>query len=580
MRDLVKSDGVTVNAIAGTHVVTLGLDLDEAARKGCLGFAIQREDHLADERIWLKGMKTFAATDPGLGPGGQASSREHPFQTFQWADYEVLPEHRYTYTVLALYGEPKALTAGAQVSVEVTTESNHATADSPHTVFFNRGAVASQEYARLFQNEAPSKLKGELQAAAYRWLSRGLLEALLDFIARADGSEFGLYGAIYEFQWPQVLAALKAAAQSGADVSILYDDIEQAVAKAKKPTGTKTKKQKPSEPKTKNEDAIKKAGIESLTIKRTRGKIMHNKFLVLTHKEKDGTAKPIAVWTGSTNITENGLFGHLNCGHAVEREDVAGAYLEYWRELCEDSVSDVEKAWLHAHNANPPDPWSKDLVLVFSPHSKLEVLDWYVKTVAGGAERALFMSFAFGMDKRFRQLYAQDDAVLRFALMDEEAAGSHAAREKAIAEIEVFRKRANVTVAIGGHIPLNSFDRWLQERGGLTQGVEWIHTKFMLVDPLSENPVVVTGSANFSEPSTDENNENMLVIRGDTRVADIYLGEYMRLYSHYAFREAVTKKWGGETWNPSRLDPADAWQSDYYEAGSERFLKREYFVGD
>jgi hypothetical protein len=31
----------------------------------------------------------------------------------------------------------------------------------------------------------------------------------------------------------------------------------------------------------------------------------------------------------------------------------------------------------------------------------------------------------------------------------------------------------------------------------------------------------------------------MLVVRDNKRVADIYLGEYMRLYSHYAFREAV-----------------------------------------
>ena len=61
----------------------------------------------------------------------------------------------------------------------------------------------------------------------------------------------------------------------------------------------------------------------------------------------------------------------------------------------------------------------------------------------------------------------------------------------------------------------------------------------MLVDPLSDKPVVVTGSANFSEASTRTNDENMLVIKNNTRVADIYLGEYMRLYSHYAFREAV-----------------------------------------
>ena len=32
----------------------------------------------------------------------------------------------------------------------------------------------------------------------------------------------------------------------------------------------------------------------------------------------------------------------------------------------------------------------------------------------------------------------------------------------------------------------------------------------------------------------------MLVIKDNKRVADIYLGEYMRLYSHYAFREAVS----------------------------------------
>ncbi len=562
MRNSRKSQGLTVSAFAGTHVVTLGFDLVQAAREHCLGFAIQREDHTADERVWLQGMKTFAATDPGLGPGGQISSREHPFQSFQWADYEAQPEHQYTYTVIALRGTPEALTEGPKASVTVTTESNHATAASPHTVFFNRGAVASQEYARLFKNEKPKKLKGELQAAAYKWLSRGLLEALLEFIARADGSEFGLYGAIYEFQWPEVLAALKATAATGAEVSILYDAIKNSK----------------EEPKVKNEKAIKSAGIKSLTKQRTQGKIMHNKFLVLTRKE-NGKDRPIAVWTGSTNVTENGIFGHLNCGHAVESEDLAATYLEYWRELCEDRQSDVEKTWVDAHNANPPEPWTSDLVIVFSPHSDQRVLDWYADTVAGGAKQALFMTFAFGMDKRFMKAYESNDEVLRFALMDEEAAGTGATREKAIAEIERIRKRPNVVVAVGGRIALNSFDRWLAESSGLTQGVQWIHTKFMLVDPLSKSPVVVTGSANFSEPSTNANNENMLVIRGDTRVADIYLGEYMRLYSHYAFREAVTKKWGGETWNPSHLDPTEGWQSDYYKAGSERYLRRRYFAG-
>lgn len=58
----------------------------------------------------------------------------------------------------------------------------------------------------------------------------------------------------------------------------------------------------------------------------------------------------------------------------------------------------------------------------------------------------------------------------------------------------------------------------------------------MLLDPLSDDPIVVTGSPNFSDASTRRNDKNMLVIRGDTRVADIYLGKFMRLFNHFYFR--------------------------------------------
>jgi phosphatidylserine/phosphatidylglycerophosphate/cardiolipin synthase-like enzyme len=114
-------------------------------------------------------------------------------------------------------------------------------------------------------------------------------------------------------------------------------------------------------------------------------------------------------------------------------------------------------------------------------------------------------------------------------------------KDAQIAAIRKLQARPNVTIAIGNRIPLNNFDQWLQELDRITGHVhvQWVHLKFMLVDPLSKQPVVVTGSANFSEASTNKNDENMLVIKGNTRVADIYLGEYMRLYAHYAFREAV-----------------------------------------
>jgi phosphatidylserine/phosphatidylglycerophosphate/cardiolipin synthase-like enzyme len=544
-----------VNAIAGSNVVMLGLDLPEARREGCLGFAIQREDHTEDERYWMSGTKTFAETEPALGPGGQVSSREHPFQTFQWADYSAKPAHDYTYSAIPLYGSPSALEEGPRASVRVQTESE---VGETHTVFFNRGSVATQEYARRFQNKAPDKLAGEEREAAFRWLSRGLVEALLAFVARAKDSDYGLYGAFYEFEWSPVLDAVRAAHLRGAEVRVVY----HAVGKG----GTTED----------NLAAIEEARILSLCTPRTTGKLMHNKFFVLTHRDR-----PIAVWTGSTNLTMNGIYGHLNCGHVVEDREVAERYLAYWNELRTSPDSAEEKAWMAAENPAPPEPWTAQTTPIFSPRSGERLLDWLAEVAAMAKDPgdALFMTFAFGMDQRFKEVYRRDDEALRFALMDKP--GSGRGLEQGKKDIAEIRRRRNVVVAIGNRIVTNSFDRWLAEHGGLTFNVKWVHSKFMLVNPLSRAPVVVTGSGNFSGESVDTNNENMLVIRGNTRVADIYLGEFMRLYTHYAFREAVAiaQASGDTEWRPQHLESDwRSWQRDYFDPGDDRFLRRRYFA--
>ena len=552
MRTKRTREGLTVNAIAGTHVVLLGLDLAPERRAGCLGFAIAREDHTEGERYWLKGMKTFAETDPGLGPGGQTSSRSHPFQTFQWADYSAKPSHRYTYTVVPLGGTPARLEEGPPVSVTVSTESE---GGSTHSAYFNRGAVASQEYARRFQNRSPS----EVGDAAYRWLSRGLLEAFERFVARAAGSDHGLYGAIYEFQWPEALAAIKAAADRGAHVDVVYDAI---------PGGTG--------PHQKNAQAVAVAHLDGCCRGRTTGKIMHNKFLVLT---KDGA--PIAVWTGSTNLTENGLFGHSNCGHVIENTAVAATFLDFWQELAANPLPAAERTWMAQNNPAPPDPWNAPVTPIFSPRSGLKVLQWYAD-IAAGARTALFGTFAFGMHQVFKDVYDRRDGVLRFALMEMEGNGAGLAQGRL--DIRRIRAHPNVVVAVGTNITLNSFDRWLKERDRVNPrvNVRFVHTKYMLVDPLGRQPVVITGSANFSAASTNANNENMVVIRGDTRIADIYLGEFMRLFSHYSFREAVARdraQGNADSWQPNHLIPDDSWQRSYFAPGGQRFLRRRYFAG-
>jgi hypothetical protein len=172
MRVRNEKDGLTAMAVAGTYVVLLGWDMAEQTMltQGVLGFAVRRLRERDGERIWLSGMKTFQQVDPFPVPGEPVTTFLHPLQTFQWADYSASPDERYVYTVVAMEGQPGALVPGPQVELAVKTERVD---QGKHAVFFNRGAVASQEYARRFQNRPPD----EVGTAAFNWLSRGLVEA-------------------------------------------------------------------------------------------------------------------------------------------------------------------------------------------------------------------------------------------------------------------------------------------------------------------------------------------------------------------------------------------------------------------
>ena len=105
----------------------------------------------------------------------------------------------------------------------------------------------------------------------------------------------------------------------------------------------------------------------------------------------------------------------------------------------------------------------------------------------------------------------------------------------------------------------------------------------MLVDPLGDDPLTVTGSANFSRPSQRINDENMLVIRGDTRVADIYFGEFMRIFDHHYARYLVRKLTAEGRSDPNAgylKEQADDWVPTHFDPKSYKAKRRRYFVGD
>ena len=540
-----------INVVAGTYVVLIGIGVKKADVKNTLGFAIHRTDHaLGDEGKWLEGMKVFKQS--AASAGELVSTRDFPVQGFLWQDFTARPGAEYTYRVVALTGQPGALVehASLDVACKIKTEVE---IGATHSVWFNRGIAGSQAYARKFGTATPESVGTK----AEKWLSRGLQEALLAFIAGAKDATFGLRGSLYEFSHAPVIDALALAVKRCKDVKLIIDMRVNA-----------------SGPHASNRANVAAAGLTDSVIPRTASpnSISHNKFLVLL---KNG--KPVAVWTGSTNITDSGVFGQSNVGHLVKDAKVARAYMAYWNLLAKDEENAALRPKVEALSPAPPIALVKGTQCVFSPRANVSVLNAY-RDRALGANQAVFFTSAFGIGQEMGGAFATLSTLPSYILM--ESKGSAAS---SIARTEELLKVRSNQIAIGGGLPSdlgNGYMRWLKElaKTGFTKKIHYVHDKFMLVDPLSADPLVVTGSANFSENSTTGNDENMLVIRGDTRVADIYVGEFVRLWRHYYFRD-VMRRLGTLGAKKSWLAPDDTWSVDFYNPQSRKRFEQQVFAG-
>ena len=69
-----------------------------------------------------------------------------------------------------------------------------------------------------------------------------------------------------------------------------------------------------------------------------------------------------------------------------------------------------------------------------------------------------------------------------------------------------------------------------------TIGFAIIHSKVLVVDPFSSDPMVVTGSHNFSISASSKNDENFIVVRGDRALAEAYAVNIESAWRHYAGR--------------------------------------------
>lgn len=537
-------DGFQIFAVSGTNTVSFALTATTAARAGLLGFQVDRAHPADNTSKTMLGFKVFRSVVPNPDENDPVSTADHPVQSFVWDDFTAQPDTIYEYSFKPLRGTPSALDrTAAAISTKIRTEKLFS--DDEHGIYFNRGVASSQAYKREFGNQKPDEMAPAKQKKALDWLIRDLDDAILKFIASAGAAD-SLHCCFYEFHYAPVLDALEAARQKGVDLQIIID--------AKVNEFTDKDGFHESFPREENLRAISDAGLPASVITRrdrNPSDIQHNKFMVLL---KGAAKKPLEVWTGSTNVSLGGFSGQTNVGHWVKDAATAKAYEAYWQLLATnpgskkgDSPTDArkkKKAYRDAVQALATVPTKladipTGVCSIFSPRAGSEVLELYVDLV-DSAKRSAAVTLAFGINKLFKDQLKDntDQSGIVFMLLETKDKPT----KKTVTSFVAINASNNVYKAWGAYIrdPVYQWARETNARAlGLNTHISYIHSKFLLRDPLSSDPIVVSGSANFSDASTNDNDENMLVIRGDLKAADIYFTEFNRLFNHYYFRSVL-----------------------------------------
>ncbi|SEN98820.1 phospholipase D-like domain-containing protein [Pseudomonas sp. NFACC39-1] len=547
MRVLVTNaqDDFRVKAYAGTNGVLLAMDLAEPRRKGLLGFAIEKQ-HGAKPWLFLFNSLTFPDKVHTFPQFRATPSDKAPLQKFRWADYAINPGVAIHYRVHLAYGSPDAPQLGESLEVSVTSDDGQ---PSNQGVIFNRAVAASQAFQRKFPEldaliDANKNLSiDDWPDAPRRWLENGLLGRLTGFIDRALNASWALDVAIYEYELPVIVASVNAAFARGARVRVLYH----------------------AEP---GDDGTlrNEASLAALPAANKRGRVTHNifhdKFIVLSKVDDTGSLHPEAVLCGSTNFTANGVYRQANVIHVLDDPRVSDSYRQVFEQIWA-APEDVgaTRQWINRNNPMAPE---EPLFTGFSPRTGEGDLDRFVDIINGARKDLLFVT-AFALPDRILDalLGQPNDDVLRYGLQNTTSriTGFHADRTAEFAATALLN---------------TGLEGWLRETMKGQKGNLLVHTKAVVTDFTSDMPTIISGSHNLSAAASSGNDENYLIIQGDTDLADRYGLELLRFYEHYRFRY-FAKKLALKQVKPLAVD--DSWTDDYYREGDLRKLSRVRFCG-
>ena len=570
-------------AFANNDVATVAWSFGKKP-DGCMGFAIYRIDDKGKETV-LPSHAVF----PGktIKPG--QTTAEFPIQKFYWKDpyarlvAEKTGNRAFRYKIVPLEGMPGTLKPMTSLPFLISNEITITHQVSGYLgAYFNRGLISTQRVSRALKGKTdPGSLRSHIadkDDTLRASLSGDMVEALTGFVDRAKSSG-KIYAALYELGDEELIAKLEGL---GARLQIVLSNSATTDPITKKTSDGNDGARK---------RLAKTAGFKADRIMPSNH-IGHNKFLVYVDKNK----KPKAVLLGSTNWTSTGLCAQTNNTLIVDDAKVAARYLSYWKQIAADtkaakgdskSLQGTKFRTFNAKAASFTLPDGESCATWFSPCSPkarssstknekvpVDMAD-VIARIDAAKHAILFLAFYPGAPSLANwsaaALRKNKTLFVRGCVTNKSASeGFYYSLKGMTVPKKVKGDKTPVkqdprvigAEAFNGKIIPNGWQKEI-----LNAGFAIVHDKIMVIDPFSDDCVVITGSHNLGYKASYDNDENFVIIEGDKKLAVAYATHVLDVYDHFAWRYLV-KRLGRKADQSLKTTPKE-WLAKYYDANGD-----------
>lgn len=576
----------------------------------CLGFTVIRHDVNGKAGEPLPAMVGFPSDKQGSEKF--RDTNVWPVQKFAWKDLFAKRGGSYWYEVVPMIGKPGNLKPVPSMAMRT----NSVSMDSKRgncSVFFNRGIISTQAIAHsLPKGKGGIPNSGALQKAIQdpnnairKRLMGELEEGVLMLLNRAQHNGGECYCALYELSDKDLIKHLESLkGQVHIVLSNAGEDTEEGSG-----DGDKTNQAA--------RIALHKLHIDVSDRMLGKGHIGHNKFVVYVEKS---VAR--AVLCGSTNWTATGLCAQSNNSIVIESPDLAEDYWAYWRRLKKDTkdahgeanqlqgpkLRNLDKkenddhqltddsgqpsgnvhVWFSPNttqksvprpkknasrpSAAPPSP--PDLKEVFESIDKAKQGVLFLAFIPGNPSIVSKLKESYEQRRKKGELFylrgaaTSPDPASVFRVDLYHRSPKSDATVRAVANPPAgLRTSANVASVAG---IFATFAEWEAEIYKIGHAV--IHDKILVIDPFTDDSVVVTGSHNLGFKASYSNDENMVIIRQDRAVAEAYAAHVLDVYEHYRWRwklqEPIRDAFQKLKEQHPRSKAADLWKQAVENVGS------------